>query len=349
MRVRPFGNRRKVSFFMRPGDPFPIRSAGGEEDEENGQLSSPSTEILSSGEEDAGRRLDVFLSLKLGIPRTFSQKLIEGGRVSLHPFKRLRPGLKLAGGETAEVILPPPESLELEPEEVPFRVVYEDRWILVVDKPSGVVVHPAPGNWRGTLVHGLLHRFGDFGPFNNVLRPGIVHRLDATTSGLLVIAREQSVMEELQRQFREREVEKRYLALAEGKVKGPRGRIELPVGRSSSNRLRMAVVPQGKSALTEYRVLWQRAGFSFLECRIATGRTHQIRVHLSHIGHPLDGDGLYGADKKQAALLGRVFLHSWKLAFLHPASRKRLSFTACLPAFLTGRLREILSRDQGRR
>ena len=331
---------------MQREDIFSSPTSGVEDEKENSSFSSPSTKILTAGEEDEGKRLDVFLSLRLGIPRTFSQKLIEDGRVHLSPFKRLRPGLKLSGGETAEVFLPPPETLELEPEEVPFRVVYEDRWILVVDKPSGVVVHPAPGNWRGTLVHGLLHRFGDFGPFNNVLRPGIVHRLDATTSGLLVIAREQSVMEELQRQFREREVEKRYLALAEGKVKGPRGRIELPVGRSSSNRLRMAVVPHGKTALTEYRVLWQRRGFSFLECRIATGRTHQIRVHLSHIGHPLDGDGLYGADRKQAALLGRVFLHSWKLAFIHPVSEKRLSFTAYLPAFLTERLRGILSSDQ---
>ena len=332
---------------MRTGDPFPSLSDEGEDEGGGLRFSSPTREILAAGGEDAGKRLDLFLSQRLGIPRSYSQKLIEGGRVSLSPFKRLRPGLKLSGEETAEVILPPPESLELEPEEVPFSVVYEDRWILVEDKPSGVVVHPAPGNWRGTLVHGLLHRFGDFGPFNNVLRPGIVHRLDATTSGLLVIAREQSVMEDLQRQFREREVEKRYLALAEGKVKGLRGRIELPVGRSSSNRLRMAVVPQGKSALTEYRVLWRRPGFTFLECTIATGRTHQIRVHLSHIGHPLDGDGLYGADKRQAALLGRVFLHSWKLAFVHPVVQKRLSFTAFLPAFLTGRLREILSRDPG--
>ncbi len=347
MRIRSFRNRRKVNASMRTGDPFSSLSNESEDDRSGGQFSSPSRENLAAGEEDAGKRLDVFLSQRLGIPRTFAQKLIEGGRVSLSPFKRLRPGLKLTGAETAEVILPPPESLELEPEEVPFNVIYEDRWILVVDKPSGVVVHPAPGNWRGTLVHGLLHRFGDFGPFNNVLRPGIVHRLDATTSGLLVIAREQSVMEDLQRQFRERVVEKRYLALAEGNMKGLRGRIELPVGRSSSNRLRMAVVPQGKSALTEYRVLWRRAGFSFLECDIATGRTHQIRVHLSHIGHPLDGDGLYGADKKQAALLGRVFLHSWKLGFVHPVSHKRLSFRASLPVFLIGRLREILSRDQG--
>lgn len=300
-------------------------------------------EVLAAEETDRGIRLDVFLSSRLGITRTFARKLVEEGNVRLLPQKKAKPGMKMIPGITAEVTLPPPESLDLEPEEVPFGVVYEDDWLIVIDKPSGVVVHPAPGNRHGTLVHGLLHRFRHFGSFNNVLRPGIVHRLDASTSGLLVVAREQEILENLQNQFRLREVRKQYLALVHGRVRNASGRIEAPIGRSPSNRLRMAVVEDGKHALTDFRRLWVRNGFSFLECAIATGRTHQIRVHLSSMGHPIVGDVLYGADKKQAASAGRVFLHSWKLSFLHPKTGKRLFFTSCLPAALTGQLREILS------
>lgn len=300
-------------------------------------------EFLAAGEEDRGVRLDVFLSSRLGITRTFARKLVEEGNVRLLPEKKAKPGMKMVPGIRAEVTVPPPEALDLEPEEVPFGVVYEDDWLIVIDKPSGVVVHPAPGNRHGTLVHGLLHRFRSFGSFNNVLRPGIVHRLDASTSGLLVVAREQEILENLQNQFRLREVRKLYLALVHGRVKNASGRIEAPIGRSPSNRLRMAVVEDGKHAITDFRRLWVRDGYSFLECSIATGRTHQIRVHLSSMGHPIVGDVLYGADKKKAASAGRVFLHSWKLSFLHPKTRNRLFFRSCLPAALTGQLREILS------
>lgn len=300
-------------------------------------------EFLAAGEEDRGVRLDVFLSSRLGITRTFARKLVEEGNVRLLPEKKAKPGMKMVPGIRAEVTVPPPEALDLEPEEVPFGVVYEDDWLIVIDKPSGVVVHPAPGNRHGTLVHGLLHLFRSFGSFNNVLRPGIVHRLDASTSGLLVVAREQEILENLQNQFRLREVRKLYLALVHGRVKNASGRIEAPIGRSPSNRLRMAVVEDGKHAITDFRRLWVRDGYSFLECSIATGRTHQIRVHLSSMGHPIVGDVLYGADKKKAASAGRVFLHSWKLSFLHPKTGNRLFFRSCLPAALTGQLREILS------
>ena len=316
------------------------------DDEDDGggpENSGTETEFLAAGEEDRGVRLDVFLSSRLGITRTFARKLVEEGNVRLLPEKKAKPGMKMVPGIRAEVTVPPPEALDLEPEEVPFGVVYEDDWLIVIDKPSGVVVHPAPGNRHGTLVHGLLHRFRSFGSFNNVLRPGIVHRLDASTSGLLVVAREQEILENLQNQFRLREVRKLYLALVHGRVKNASGRIEAPIGRSPSNRLRMAVVEDGKHAITDFRRLWVRDGYCFLECSIATGRTHQIRVHLSSMGHPIVGDVLYGADKKKAASAGRVFLHSWKLSFLHPKTGNRLFFRSCLPAALTGQLREILS------
>ncbi|MBL3539242.1 MAG: RluA family pseudouridine synthase [Aminivibrio sp.] len=327
-------------------DLFPAASSLPEDGGEFSESAGNVTETITAGEEYRGIRLDVFLSSRLGITRNFARKLVEDGNVRLLPEKKAKPGMKLVPGITAEVTLPPPESLDLEPEEVPFDVVYEDQWLIVIDKPSGVVVHPAPGNRHGTLVHGLLHRFRHFGSFNNVLRPGIVHRLDASTSGLLVVAREQEILENLQTQFRLREVRKQYLTLVHGRVKTPSGRIEAPIGRSPSNRLRMAVVEDGKPALTEFRRLWVHNGFSFLECIIATGRTHQIRVHLSSMGHPIVGDALYGADKKQAASAGRVFLHSWKLSFLHPKTGNRLYFRSCLPAALTGQLREILSTCQ---
>ncbi|MDD2452734.1 RluA family pseudouridine synthase [Aminivibrio sp.] len=312
--------------------------SGGFSDSQDGSL-----EILNAKEEDSGVRLDVYLASRLGITRSFARRLIDDGNVSLFPEKKAKPALRMGEGSTVRVVLPPPESLDLEPEEVAFGVVYEDEHIIVVDKPSGVVVHPAPGNWHGTLVHGLLYRFRDFGAFNNVLRPGIVHRLDATTSGLMVVAREQKSLESLQEQFRQRTVLKKYLALVHGKIKQPSGRIDLPIGRSSANRLKMAVAVDGRHAVTKYRVLWRRKGYSFLECTIETGRTHQIRVHLGFLGHPIVGDSLYGGDKKTAAILGRVFLHSWKLSFLHPATGTRMSFTSILPDALTGQLQDVLS------
>jgi 23S rRNA pseudouridine1911/1915/1917 synthase len=303
-------------------------------------------EIFEVEEVDAGSRLDLFLALRLGITRSFARKLVDGGHVSLSRAKKVKAGLKLAPGTTVTAVLPPAETMDLEPEDVPFRVVHEDPWLIVIDKPAGIVVHPAPGNWRGTLVHGLLYRFDSFGAFNNVHRPGIVHRLDGPTSGLLVVAKEQAILDALQQQFRNREVEKRYLALVEGRLPHARGRIELPVGRSSENRLRMDVDSGGKSAVTEFRLLWGTNRFSFVECRILTGRTHQIRVHMSHIGHPLVGDKLYGASKEPAERLGRVFLHSWKLSFQHPVSQERASFTCPLPGELTALLRDILSKGR---
>ncbi len=303
-------------------------------------------ETLIVQEVEAGSRLDLFLAFRLGITRSFARKLLDSGNVNIASAKKVKPGLKISPGLVVSATLPAPETMDLEPENVPFSVIHEDPWLIVVNKPAGVVVHPAPGNWRGTLVHGLLYRFDSWGTFNNVYRPGIVHRLDGPTSGLLVVARDQKTLDSLQEQFRLREVEKRYLALVEGNIRHTRGRIELPIGRSSSNRLRMAVDPDGKPAITEFRVLWSCGGYTFVECHILTGRTHQIRVHLSHIGHPLVGDALYGASGKDAEKLGRVFLHSWKLSFKHPVSGKKVWFTCPLPSELTGRLRGILSTNR---
>ena len=230
--------------------------------------------------------------------------------------------------------VPTPETLEVEPEDVAFQVVHEDDYLLVVDKPAGLVVHPSPGHWKGTLVHGLLFRYPNMGPFNNVARPGIVHRLDATTSGLMLVARGQKTMELLQKAFAERRVGKEYLALAQGNFTRTQGILEGPIGRHHQNRLKMAVVEGGRPSATEYRVLWSRNGCSFLICKLLTGRTHQIRAHMSAFGHPLVGDVLYGAKEtggNGADSLERVFLHSWRLAFTHPVTGQGLSYTSHLP------------------
>ena len=301
---------------------------------------------LTSEEVEAGDRLDLFIANRLDLPRSYARKLIEAGAVTIELGKRPKPGLRVPAGLVVDVSLPQTEPT-LKPEFIPFRVIYEDPWLIIVDKPSGLVVHPAPGNWRGTLVHGLIHRFGSFGEFNDDKRPGIVHRLDATSSGLMVVAKDQQTLEELQQQFRLREVEKIYLALSEGRIAHSSGRIDAPIERSTQNRLRMDTSSFGKEALTDFRVLWRKGGYSFLECRILTGRTHHIRVHMSRLGHPLDGDALYGASKKSAQELGRVFLHSWKLSFRHPFTGKNASFTCPLPEELTVRLQGILAKDQG--
>jgi 23S rRNA pseudouridine1911/1915/1917 synthase len=282
-------------------------------------------------------RLDVFLARRLGITRAFAQKLIREGRVSPEEVKiklLLKPSAKVLPGGSFIVSIPPPQTLEIEPEDVPFTVVHEDPYLLVIDKPAGLVVHPAPGHWRGTLVHGLLFRYPGLraqglGLFNNVARPGIVHRLDATTSGLMLAAREQKTMETLQKAFKERTIEKNYLALAQGRFALREGIFEGPIGRHPQNRLKMAVVEGGRSAATEYRVLWNRARYSLLVCKLLTGRTHQIRVHLAAAGRPLAGDVLYGGQRIPG--FDRVFLHSWRLGFTHPATGRPLSFTSPLP------------------
>jgi 23S rRNA pseudouridine1911/1915/1917 synthase len=292
----------------------------------------------------AGGRMDVFLSHELGVPRAVAARLIREGRVLLSGSAGragpLKPSRQAAPGEVFSVRMPPPETLEIEPEDVPFDVVHEDPYLLVIDKPAGLVVHPAPGHWRGTLVHGLLWRYPDLGPFNNVRRPGIVHRLDAGTSGLMLAAREQRTMELLQKDFKERAIEKFYLSLARGGFRRREGVLEGPIGRHPSDRLKMAVVEGGRPAATEYRILWERGGYSFVVCKLLTGRTHQIRVHLAAAGHPLAGDPLYG-ERTEKSDLRRVFLHSWKLAFTHPVTGQRLSFTRPLPKELRAFLKTL--------
>jgi 23S rRNA pseudouridine1911/1915/1917 synthase len=217
-------------------------------------------ETFSVTEEMSGHRLDFVISRQLGLSRGFSQKLIKEGRTSLLPERRIKPSIKVGTGDVITVSVPPEETLDLEPEDIPFEELYSDTDIIVINKPAGLVVHPAPGHWTGTLVHGLLYRYPDIGSLNGVKRPGIVHRLDATTSGLMVVARNGLAQEGLFRDFKARRVEKEYLALCWGTPPSPKGEIRYPVGRDPYNKLKMAVTEEGRDARTDYESIWSSNG-----------------------------------------------------------------------------------------
>lgn len=311
---------------------------------------SPSLPFPSCGENVVGDdiivhdaendRIDRYLSRVLGFSRNFVQNLLRNGNVRVNGTDVVKQSARVFGGMKISVIIPPPRSSDITPEDVPFDILFEDGHLLVIAKPSGVVVHPAPGNWTGTLVHGLLHRYPDIGNIGNVLRPGIVHRLDGATSGLLVVARSQSALIRLQEQFKARSVEKEYLAVVRGTPERKSGTIDLPIGRDPIHRICMAVTNDGKPSRTQFRVLWNRGKISLLRVAIHSGRTHQIRVHMKTIGHPVVGDELYGSETLPGK---RLLLHSWKLSFEHPVTKERMSFLCPLPEDFIAALQELLS------
>jgi 23S rRNA pseudouridine1911/1915/1917 synthase len=275
----------------------------------------------------AGLRLDQALARLL--PRESRSRLarlvaegavlVEGGRA--------RPRDRLRGGERIEVtLLPRAEEAAFRPEDIALDVLHEDADVLVVAKPAGLVVHPGSGNWAGTMLNALLHRVPSL---KSLPRAGIVHRLDKETSGLLVVAKHEAAMQDLVRQLQARTVKRTYLAIARGVVARD-GSVDAPIGRHPTQRTRMAVVPGGKPAVTHYRVRERFAAHTLLECDLETGRTHQIRVHLASIGHPLEGDPVYGG--RGAKRLPRQALHAWKLAFVHPATGLTVRFSAPPPA-----------------
>ncbi len=293
-------------------------------------------------------RLDFALSRLMGISRVFAQKLIKDGNVQFNPQRRVKPSMKVAENDIVSVAVPPIESLDLEPKDVPFDVIYADDDIIVINKPAGLVVHPAPGHWDYTLVHGLLYRYPDLGSLNGVKRPGIVHRLDATTSGLMVVARNGLAQEGLFRDFKARRVDKEYLALCYGVPPAAKGEIHYPIGRDPYNRLRMAVVEDGRESWTDFKVVWSNQIYSFVRCKLHSGRTHQIRVHMQAIRCPLVGDRLYAPSRKSPFGEERIFLHSWKLSFKHPRTGLLLSFTQSLPSELADFLRDIFPKNRAR-
>jgi 23S rRNA pseudouridine1911/1915/1917 synthase len=291
----------------------------------------------------AGERLDRVVALMLDVSRSAAAAILDAGGVAVDGAVADTGKVRLTEGQVVTI---DPELIGgapvLEPDPtIEFAVVYEDDTVLVIDKPAGLVVHPGAGNPDGTLVNGLLARYPEIaGVGDDPVRPGIVHRLDAGSSGLLVVARTAAARAALIEQFAEHHAERTYLALVWGHPEAPHGVIDAPVGRSKRDPLRMAVVADGRWARTEYRVLRRfdrPVELALLECQLETGRTHQIRVHLSSIGHPLVGDPVYGQRKPRLAL-GRPFLHAAKLAFEHPDTGQRIAFESPLPADLTSRL-----------
>jgi 23S rRNA pseudouridine1911/1915/1917 synthase len=283
---------------------------------------------------DAGKRLDAFLHERLPeFSRSRLQSWIKDQRV-LVSGQQARPSYLLRGGEDVQVEPADLPALKAVAEDLPLKILYEDEDLVVIDKPAGMVVHAGAGHSSGTLVNALLHRFETLSSGSGDLRPGIVHRLDKETSGVLVVARTDKAHQALAAQFRDREVEKVYLALVHGRMKAPEGRITTPVSRDPARRTRMTTkLASGRSALTEYRVLEELNMLSFLEVRIGTGRTHQIRVHLSSIRHPVVGDRLYGAPAQipDLPLLDRFFLHAHRLRFRLPTGGSDLTVESPLP------------------
>ena len=283
-----------------------------------------------------GGRVDVAVAAVAGISRAHAQRLIGDGR-ALVDGQRRRASDRLAGGEIVRVELSAPPDETLAPESIPLVVAYEDVELLVVDKPAGLVVHPSAGHGSGTLVNALLGRARDrgepLGSIAGVGRPGIVHRLDKDTSGLLVVAKTDAAQQSLMRQFGSREVEKEYLALVRGEPPAPRGRVEAPIGRDPRDRQRMAVVAGGRDSVTEYEALASDGGYTLLALRPLTGRTHQIRAHLVYLGLPIAGDLRYGGGEGPGGLR-RQFLHAARLAFRRPSDGARVRACSGLPADL---------------
>jgi 23S rRNA pseudouridine1911/1915/1917 synthase len=311
--------------------------------------------LFTVSQDFEGQRLDRFLVNVLpDWSRSRIQRLIKDARVNVDG-RSARPNTTLKPGQAIAVDVPPPSSTTPAPEKLPLDIVYDDHDVVVVDKPAGMVVHPAAGHAAGTLVNALLHHVRDLSGIGGELRPGIVHRLDRGTSGLMVVAKNDRAHEALTRQFHDREVEKEYIALVWGVVQAGR-RIDAPIGRDPSNRQRMSArARRARSAVTRVTRAQHLQGVSLLQVAIATGRTHQIRVHLSAIGHPIVGDSLYGGVRRHlpASLsplrwLERPFLHAARLAFTHPTEERRLEFTSPLPPDLQQVLDQMIEAQEVR-
>lgn len=292
--------------------------------------------------ENAKCRLDVFLTNQCSdISRSYIQKLIEEGLVTVN-HQPVKANHKLRTGEVVHIEIPPAEELEVKAENIPLDIYYEDSDLIVVNKPRGMVVHPAEGNVSGTLVNALLYHCRDLSGINGVMRPGIVHRLDKDTSGLIMVAKNDNAHHSLAQQLKDRTVTRRYQALVHRNIKEEQGTVNAPIGRDPRDRQKMAVTERNsKPAVTHYKVLERFDHYTLIECRLETGRTHQIRVHLSYIGHAVVGDPKYGPVKPHFNLDGQL-LHARVLGFNHPVSGDYLEFSATLPKVFEDVLNELM-------
>lgn len=282
--------------------------------------------------ESDARRLDVFVADNTSLTRNHVQRLIEGGNVTVDGAVAVKPSLSVKADSAVSLSLPDEVPLDIPAEDIPLDVVYEDCDLAVINKPQGMTVHPANNVYSGTLVNALLYRIKDLSGINGVLRPGIVHRLDKDTSGLLVIAKNDKAHVELQRQIQCKQCRRIYVALCEGVIKEESGSVDQPIGRSRSDRKKMDVTADGRSALTNYTVLERFDGYTLVRFELKTGRTHQIRVHAKYLGHPVVGDKTYGYAKQRFALNGQL-LHAQQLIFNHPSTGEQMEFFAPLPDY----------------
>lgn len=285
------------------------------------------------------RRLDVFLAENIDITRSYAANVIEDGNVLVNGKKAAK-NTKLKFNDKIDVTIPDPQEYTVEPENIPLDIVYEDEHLLVVNKPKDMVVHPAAGNYSGTLVNAIMYHCGDsLSGINGVMRPGILHRIDKNTSGLLLIAKNDNAHNFLAEQIKEHSLTREYEAVVYGNLKNDTGTVNAPIARHPVKRKQMAIVEGGKEAVTHYTVLQRFGDFTHVKLRLETGRTHQIRVHMASLGHPVAGDDVYGPHKVITKLGGQC-LHARRIGFIHPATREYMEFTSDLPQYFKKFLNE---------
>ncbi len=300
-----------------------------------------STFIIS--EDSCGERIDKFLCQAMkDKSRSYIQGLIEKENVKVNE-KEVKSNYKLRLGDEIQLTVPEPVELGIKGEDIPLNILYEDSDVLVVDKPQGMVVHPAAGNYEGTLVNALLNHCDDLSGINGVIRPGIVHRIDKDTAGVLVIAKNDAAHNKLAEQLKDHSMTRVYIALVEGIIKENEGIVDAPLGRHPVERKKIAVIKDGRHAVTHYKVLETFKSNTLVECRLETGRTHQIRVHMAYIGHPLVGDPVYGHKKQRFKLNGQL-LHAKVLGFMHPGNGKYMEFESTLPDYFN-KIIELLRKE----
>lgn len=291
---------------------------------------------LEACDEWIGRRVDKVLSEYFSdYSRSFIRKLFDDDLILVNG-KKSKPGYNIKSGDVLDISVPDPVDIQIVPENIPLDIIYEDDDVILVNKPKGMVVHPAPGHYSGTLVNGLMYHFGDsLSGINGEIRPGIVHRIDMDTTGVLVVCKNDNAHRALSEQLHEHSITRKYYAIVHGNIAVDDGTVDAPIGRSPKDRKKMAVnTKNGRRAVTHYHVLERFGGkYTYIECQLETGRTHQIRVHMASLGHPIVGDEVYGPKKCPFKLQGQT-LHAGVLGFIHPSTGKYVEFTADLPDYL---------------
>jgi 23S rRNA pseudouridine1911/1915/1917 synthase len=292
---------------------------------------------------DATGRLDSFVAAQTELSRTQAQRMIREGDILLNG-KAVKPNVTVSAGDLVDITYPDPVETDVLPENIPLDILYEDEDLFVVNKPQGMVVHPSPGHENGTLVNALLFHIRDLSGIGGELRPGIVHRIDRMTSGLLVVAKNDTAHRILSDQFRDHSAHRSYAALVDGNIREENGTIDAPLARHPVDRKRMAIVPGGREAVTHWHVAARYGQYTLLQVELETGRTHQIRVHLYSIQHPVSGDDVYGREKRPFGLIGQA-LHGYRLTFRHPKSGEQMVFYASLPDYFTIALAKAGEKD----